>query len=294
MTQIVKYLNKTLNILFYTSIAAILIGAGYFLCRIFIVDQFVIPSDSMYPTLQVGDRVWVNKLVAGARIYNDIDSASSSTLQSWRTRGLRRIERNDILIFNYPINDNKIAFKINYVYAKRCVALPGDSISAVNGYYKNSNYDGILGYERSQDYLNSIPDSLLDEGVKYTLPYSYEKYPWNIRNFGPVYVPRKGDVITLDKEAVLFYSKILEFETEKKITINSSGEVFADEQPIDYHIFTHNYYFTVGDNVMNSGDSRYWGFVPEEYIVGIVGFIPYSIDKYTNEFRWDRFLQFVN
>ena len=288
MTRIVKYLNKTLNILFYTSIAAILIGAGYFLCRIFIADQFVIPSDSMYPTLQVGDRVWVNKLVAGARIYNDIDSASSSTLQSWRTRGLRRIERNDILIFNYPINDNKIAFKINYVYAKRCVALPGDSISAVNGYYKNSNYDGILGYERSQDYLNSIPDSLLDEGVKYTLPYSYEKYPWNIRNFGPVYVPRKGDVITLDKEAVLFYSKILEFETEKKITINSSGEVFADEQPIDYHIFTHNYYFTVGDNVMNSGDSRYWGFVPEEYIVGIVGFIPYSIDKYTNEFRTNK------
>lgn len=294
MTRIVKYLNKTLNILFYTSIAAILIGAGYFLCRIFIVDQFVIPSDSMYPTLQVGDRVWVNKLVAGARIYNDIDSASSSTLQSWRTRGLRRIERNDILIFNYPINDNKIAFKINYVYAKRCVALPGDSISAVNGYYKNSNYDGILGYERSQDYLNSIPDSLLDEGVKYTLPYSYEKFPWNIRNFGPVYVPRKGDVITLDKEAVLFYSKILEFETEKKITINSTGEVFADGQPMDYHIFTHNYYFTVGDNVMNSGDSRYWGFVPEEYIVGIVGFIPYSIDKSTNEFRWDRFLQFVN
>ena len=253
MTRIVKYLNKTLNILFYTSIAAILIGAGYFLCRIFIADQFVIPSDSMYPTLQVGDRVWVNKLVAGARIYNDIDSASSSTLQSWRTRGLRRIERNDILIFNYPINDNKIAFKINYVYAKRCVALPGDSISAVNGYYKNSNYDGILGYERSQDYLNSIPDSLLDEGVKYTLPYSYEKYPWNIRNFGPVYVPRKGDVITLDKEAVLFYSKILEFETEKKITINSSGEVFADEQPIDYHIFTHNYFpFKIQTKLDNS------------------------------------------
>lgn len=294
MTRIVKYLNKALNILFYISIASILFGAVYFLCRIFIADQFVIPTDSMYPTLQVGDRVWVNKLISGARIYNDIDSAGSCTLQSWRTRGLRRIERNDILIFNYPINDNKIAFKINYVYAKRCVALPGDSISAVNGYYKNSNYESILGYEHSQDYLNSIPDSLLDEGVKYTLPYSYERYPWNIRNFGPVYVPRKGDVITLDKEAVLFYSKILEFETEKKITVNSSGKVFADGEPTDYHIFAHNYYFTVGDNVMNSGDSRYWGFVPEEYIVGIVGFIPYSIDKYTNEFRWDRFLQFVN
>ena len=133
-----------MDIFLYTSLAAIVVVASYYLCRIFIADLFVIPSDSMYPTLQIGDRVWVNKLVAGARIYNDIDSASSSTLQSWRTRGMRNIERNDILIFNYPINDNRISFKINYVYAKRCIALPGDSISAVDGYYKNNNYEGVL------------------------------------------------------------------------------------------------------------------------------------------------------
>ena len=80
------------------------------------VDQFVIPSASMYPTLQAGDRVWVNKLVMGARIYDDLESASSSTLRSWRTRGIRKVKRNDILIFNFPINEDRIAFKINYVY----------------------------------------------------------------------------------------------------------------------------------------------------------------------------------
>ena len=51
--------------------------------------------------------------------------------------------------------------------------------------------------------------------------------------------------------------------------------------------------FTCGDNVMNSLDSRYWGFVPEEYIVGVVDFIPYSIDKNTDESRWDRILKSI-
>lgn len=287
MKRLMKYLNRLMDVFIYTSIAGLLLVASYFFCRIFVVDQFVIPSDSMYPTLQVGDRVWVNKLVMGARIYDDIESASSSTLRSWRTRGIRRVGRNDILIFNFPINEDRIAFKINYVYAKRCVALPGDSISAVDGYYKNSNWTGVLGNKHAQDYLNSFPDDKLDEWIKYTIPYDH-RYPWNIRNFGPIYVPRKGDVMRLDANALLFYAKILEFETNKKFSLSADGEVLADGDPIEYHIFTHNYYFTVGDNVMNSCDSRYWGFVPEEYIVGVVGIIPYSIDENMGKLRKNR------
>lgn len=287
MKRLMKYLNRLMDVFIYTSIAGLLLVASYFFCRIFVVDQFVIPSDSMYPTLQVGDRVWVNKLVMGARIYDDIESASSSTLRSWRTRGIRRVGRNDILIFNFPINEDRIAFKINYVYAKRCVALPGDSISAVDGYYKNSNWTGVLGNKHAQDYLNSFHDDKLDEWIKYTIPYDH-RYPWNIRNFGPIYVPRKGDVMRLDANALLFYAKILEFETNKKFSLSADGEVLADGDPIEYHIFTHNYYFTVGDNVMNSCDSRYWGFVPEEYIVGVVGIIPYSIDENMGKLRKNR------
>lgn len=292
MKRLMKYLNRLMDVFIYTSIAGLLLVASYFFCRIFVVDQFVIPSDSMYPTLQVGDRVWVNKLVMGARIYDDLESASSSTLCSWRTRGIRRVERNDILIFNFPINDDRMAFKINYVYAKRCVALPGDSISAIDGYYRNSNWTGVLGNKHAQDYLNSIPDDKLDEWIKYTIPYDH-RYPWNIRNFGPIYVPRKGDVMRLDAKALLFYAKILEFETDKKFSLSTDGKVLADGVPMEYHIFTHNYYFTVGDNVMNSHDSRYWGFVPEEYIVGVVSFVPYSIDKDTGKINKDRIFKFV-
>ena len=287
------YLDKAMDVFLYTSFAVIIIVGGYYLGRIFVADQFIIPSDSMAPTLQVGDRVWVNKLIAGARIYNDIDSVNNRNLQSWRTRGIRKVNRNDILIFNFPINDNKIGFKINYVYAKRCIALPGDSISIVDGYYKNNNYSHDLGYMEAQHYLNRIPNNQLPDGIKYTMPHAYSKYPWQIRRFGPLYVPRKGDVIHLNADNVLFYSMVLEFETGKKISVSPEGIVLADDIPMDYHIFTHNYYFTCGDNVMNSRDSRYWGFVPEEYIVGVVNFIPYSIDKYTNEIRWNRFLRFI-
>ena len=282
-----------MDIFLYTSLASIVVVASYYLCRIFIADQFVIPSDSMYPTLQIGDRVWVNKLVAGARIYNDIDSANGSTLQSWRTRGMRNIERNDILIFNYPINNDRISFKINYVYAKRCIALPGDSISAVDEYYKNTNYQGVLSNKKAPEYLSKYPDSLLHESIRNTITPSHDMYPWTIKNFGPIYVPRKGDVIKLNAENALFYSKILEFETGKKIRVNSAGEVYLGDKPASYHIFTNNYYFMAGDNVINSGDSRYWGFVPEDYIVGVVGFIPYAIDKNTNEIKYDRILKYL-
>ena len=293
MKAIIRYLNKAIDIFLYISCTVIFLVVTHYIIRIFISDQFVIPSDSMTPTLQVGDRVWVNKLIAGARIYDNIDSIKNSTLQSWRTRGIRKVNRNDILIFNYPINKKKIAFKINYVYAKRCVAVPGDSISAVDGYYKNSNHKGTLGNKEAQDEFNRISEEMLPEKGKYTIPKSYDKFPWTIKNFGPIYVPRKGDVIHLNADNILLYSTIIEFETGKRISISTEGEVLADDTPLEYHIFTHNYYFTCGDHVMNSRDSRYWGFVPEEYIVGVVDFIPYSIDKNTDELRWDRILKKV-
>lgn len=286
-----QYINKLLDIFLYTAGIVLVCVIAYCIGRIFVIDQFVIPSDSMTPTLQVGDRVWVNKLLFGARIYEDVDSINNSTLRSWRTRGVRQVERNDILIFNYPINGKKIAFKINYVYAKRCIALPGDSISAVEGYYKNNNYQGALGDLKRQERLHKMTDEEVPKEGRYTMPKSLKKYPWTIRNFGPLYVPRKGDVIHLDANNILLYRRVIEFETGKKVKVSTMGEVLADGIPLPYHIFTHNYYFTCGDNVLNSRDSRYWGFVPEEYIVGIVDCIPYSIDKYTDEWEWKwRFL----
>lgn len=261
----------------------ILLYGTWLLMRTFLVDQFIIPTESMEPTLMPGDRVIVNKMIMGARIYSDFHfNQEGIELKSWRTRGLRRLQHNDIVVFNFPKHDEKINFVINHVYAKRCVALPGDTISIVNGHYVNNNYEGTLGLESEQSRLANIPDSVIDPSVLYTFPYD-PHVPWTIRDMGPLYVPRQGDRILITPKEANLYRLILEWETGKKVSCDS----------IAYHTFQHDYYYLCGDNVLNSCDARYWGFVPEEYIVGIVTHITYSLNPYTGKRRKERSLKQV-
>ena len=260
-----------------------LLYTGWLLMRVFLVDQFIIPTESMEPTLLPGDRVIVNKTIMGSRIYSDFHfNKDGVELKSWRTRGLRRLQHNDIVVFNFPKHDDKVNFVINHVYAKRCVALPGDSISIVNGHYVNNNYEGILGLESEQSRLANIPDSVIAPSVLYTLPYDAQ-LPWTIKDMGPLYIPRKGDRILITPKEANLYRLILEWETGKKVSCNS----------IVYHTFQHDYYYLCGDNVLNSCDARYWGFVPEEYIVGVVTHITYSLNPYTGKRRKERTLKQV-
>ena len=244
----------------------------HLLRRAFVADRFLIPSDSMRPTLVPGDAVWVNKLLMGARIYTDFHfSKDGVQLQSFRTRGLRPITYNDIVVFNRANHGGTIKFIINYVYCKRVIGLPGDSVSIVDGHFKNNNFDGRLGLEAMQRQLQATPDSLLR---RKRLLRSLPRNPhvrWTIRNFGPMYVPRKGDVMAVTPKSATIYKTILKWETGKDIDVDwEAGKVLADGKPFRRHRFRHNYYFVAGDNVLNSDDSRYFGPVPEEYIVGIV------------------------
>lgn len=260
-----------------------LLYMGWLLMRVFLVDQFIIPTESMEPTLLPGDRVIVNKMIMGARIYSDFHfNQEGIELKSWRTRGLRRLQHNDIVVFNFPKHDEKINFVINHVYAKRCIALPGDTISIVNGRYVNNNYEGTLGLESEQTRLANIPDNVIDPSVLYTFPYD-PHVPWTIKDMGPLYVPRKGDRIRITPKEANLYRYILEWETGKEMPCDT----------ITYHTFQHNYYYLCGDNVLNSCDARYWGFVPEEYIVGVVTHITYSINPYTGKRRKERTLKHV-
>lgn len=260
----------------------------YPISRVFIADQFVVPTWSMAPTLMAGDRVLVNKCLFGPRIYTDFDfKEEGQELKSFRLKGLRELQHNDVVAFNYPINGNKIAFKINYVYCKRVVALPGDSLSIVNGHYRNNNYKGILGVESEQTRLEALPDSIFFEQALYFL--SDKRTGQTIRNMEPFYIPRKGDIIELTSKEVLYYKRILEYETAGDITYDYSG-IKLNGKPYEMHTFCHNYYFMAGDNVCDSSDSRYWGLVPEEYIIGVVDVISYHQDKETGNISKERCL----
>lgn len=142
-----------------------------------------------------------------------------------------------------------------------------------------------------QEDFRNMPDSIFPRGVFTTMPWDGH-LPWTIKDFGPLYLPRKGDYIKLTAKEGCLYRMILEWETGKQITFDwDKNEVYADGKALDGHVFNHNYYFMCGDNVSNSNDSRYWGLVPEEYIVGIADRISYLVDKRTGKYRKERFFK---
>ena len=86
---------------------------------------------------------------------------------------------------------------------------------------------------------------------------------------------------------------MIEWEQQKTLEYRDSA-VYMNNQPIPYYQFQHNYYFMAGDKCENSQDSRYWGLLPEEYIVGKAWIVLKSTDPYTDTFRWERFLKVIH
>ena len=230
---------------------------------------------------------------AGQTAYYVFNSEGGE-LKCLRTRGTRRIKHNDIVVFNYPQHNWHISFVINNVFCKRCIALPGDTIWSENGYYKNNNYEGVLGVEEEQRKLSSIEESSLPIELACAFPYNGH-LKQTIKNLLPVYVPRKGDVIAVTPYMAAYYRMYLEWETGKSLSWDwDKNIVYADGEPIRRHTFLHNYYFMAGDNVMDSNDSRNWGLVPEEYIVGIVKRISYSREHKSSKLRTGRIWKSVS
>ena len=216
----------------------------------------------MSPTLEPGDKVWVNKLLYGARIYKSFDFEDHAPLKCFRMPGLRKIRSGDVICFNYPLGYDKwtkIEFKINYVYCKRVVGTPGDTIGIKDGVTWNNNYNGIIGVQDNQLAIQNTPDSILWR-TKFMATMPFTRPMWTMKNFGPLYVPEKGVTIELDTVGRAIYGPVIEYET---------GSWPDDE--VCSHTFRHDYYFAFGDNSLDSNDSRYWGFIPEEFIIGIVG-----------------------
>ena len=265
--MIKKRLLKIAKLLLVSILSVQLLYGVWLLARMLVFDYFTIPTESMYPTLKPGDKVVVNKLKMGARIYTDLHfNPEGQELKAFRMKGFSGVRHNDIVVFNEANHWGRLFFRINNVFCKRCIALPGDSISAVEGHYHNNNYDGVLGLEGEQARLGNTPDSLL-QGF-WIPPYCNG---WNIKNFGPVYVPRKDDVVKVNALEAALYEVMLEWELGKDVTWDwGKNEAYANGRLLRKHRFRHNYYYMAGDNVMNSCDSRYWGAVPEEYIVGVV------------------------
>ena len=249
---------------------------------------FRIPSRSMYPVLEEGDRVLVWKPILGARLFDVGKSLDGEQTKIYRLPGLRKVKRNDVLVFNFPHPDSwsRIEMHILKYYIKRCIALPGDTLSIRDGMFRVSGVDGPLGNVESQLRIGRASPEDFPKGTYRTFPYD-SLTGWNIRNFGPLYIPRKGGEVTLDRLGVLLYRKLIEWEQGKKLVYRNDSVLLGDSLVHTYR-FRKNYYFVAGDNGWNSQDSRYWGLLPEEYIVGRAVRICNSTDPLTGKTRWER------
>jgi signal peptidase I len=126
-------------------------------------------------------------------------------------------------------------------------------------------------------------------------PFS-SKYPWNVDNFGPLEIPKKGQTVKLTMDNLPIYERIIDLYEENDLKVKDST-IYINGSPADSYTFKMDYYWMMGDNRHNSADSRYWGFVPEDHVVGKAVFIWLSLDKdqpFYNKIRWSRLFSCVH
>ncbi len=132
------------------------------------------------------------------------------------------------------------------------------------------------------------PDSRTFPGSKFT--------PWNGDNYGPLSIPKEGMKIPVNDSTLSIYGGVIrDYDHNKDVKIENGKLTIEGKEVVEY-TFNQNYYFMMGDNRHNSLDSRYWGFVPEDHIVGKGFFIWLSIDKYADfihKIRWSRFFKLI-
>ncbi|MFA6593432.1 MAG: signal peptidase I [Bacteroidales bacterium] len=267
-----KKIDKVLrvfNIIVYSLLGLIALTA---FLLVFVCDQFVVSGFSMSPTLHSDQHILVSKLSYGARIYKKYDF-DSPDLSCFRMPGLGKIEVGDIVAFNYPDpnKNHKIQFRINYVYTKRCIGIPGDTVRIVDGFYKNSRLpETVIGVEAKQRSLREMSDSILHvRGVVLrAFPYN-GGLKWTIRNLGPALVPRKGSAVRLDTNNVHYFARAIEYETGVRPTVDD-GIVRLGDKEVRTYTFSKDYFFFGGDNLFDSRDSRYFGVVPADFVIGKV------------------------
>jgi signal peptidase I len=326
------------------------------------IEAYTIPTGSMERSLLVGDFLFVSKVNYGARtpitpiafpfahhtmpILGTKAYWDAIQLPFYRLPGFGEIKRNDVVVFNYPMDadaplNRPIDKRENYI--KRCLGIAGDTLSIVdaevfiNGkpadlpkmsqtqYYvktDGSDFNPIAledikaDVERvtTDEYIITMPKPEIAKikafsNVKVVTPVIDEKYAfheevfpgdphlkWNQDNFGPIIIPKKGWDVKLDSLSFPVYRRAIEVYEGNKIYINGN-DVFINGQKTDHYTFKMNYYWMMGDNRHNSADSRYWGFVPEDHIVGKALFVWMSWNEngsFFSKIRWSRLLMGIH
>jgi signal peptidase I len=171
-------------------------------------------------------------------------------------------------------------------YVKRCIALPGDTLEIRKGYYHIKGITDSVGNVQAQHRIARVRREDSHGIVMDAFPWD-GRLGWTIQEFGPLPVPAKGQVVKIDTLSCLLYGRLIHWEQKKRLRQKGEAVCLGDSAITEYK-FTENYYFVSGDNMENSKDSRYWGMLPESYIVGRAFTIWRSDDPLRGKIRWNR------
>lgn len=332
-----SWAREWLDAIIFAGIAALIIRALF-------LEAYRIPTPSMEQTLLTGDFLLVSKMHYGARTPMSLGIPFTGMhirgleLPWFRFPGFMDVKRNDIVVFNYPIDDEVVSQKTNYI--KRAVAVHGDTVSIQdNNLFVNSepsepyptieqNYL-VEARERlrlsptrvraaganilqsgSEQYIINMTEGIAEEindwqevvNVQpYVLPESeniYQRqsftfasgFSGNHHHLDPVVIPFEGQTVTLTEENWHIYRDVLVRYEDNDVQQDGDNFVINGVETNQYTI-GQDYYFMMGDSRDNSEDSRFWGFVPEDHIVGRAFMIYFSWD---NERLLPRFSRLFN
>lgn len=118
------------------------------------------------------------------------------------------------------------------------------------------------------------------------IPGSTHRWQWKNKKHS-IYLPQKGDVIMIDSINYKQYHKCIEYETGQNLKLEG-GSVYLNDSIVNEYRFLHDYYFMQGDHTSDSYDSRFWGLLPDDFILGVGQFIWFSKDVKTDKIRWER------
>ncbi|MGA9119970.1 MAG: signal peptidase I [Bacteroidota bacterium] len=245
---------------------------AFFFLNSFVIASFEVPTVSMENEIMTGDFLFVNKFIYGGTTPRVVPFTNLRI--PWiRLPAFRDVHRQDVIVFEFPGQRDEVQSPEFMFYLKRCVAVAGDTVQIINRVLMVDGKPAPIPRNMKFNTYRIQPPGLADPRI----------FPpgasFNEDNWGPMVVPKKGDLITLTPENVRRWKTFIEREGHAMTYDN--GRVTIDGIPSASYTVERNYVMGMGDNRDNSLDSRFWGFVPTDNIVGTPLIVYWSWDPDT-------------